>query len=393
MEYFSDPYKKYYEKLKEITSVISDSEEISSKISESSKIITNIKSSLSNSGWKELGIDTLSNKTIPSLINNIQILEKNIEGVLKAVCNKAINELLPELEKLKTDAEKYDDVQKELDNLVVPVRYDKDNEETSLYREYINKKTELTKTLNDLSIKCNEYRKNCDRIVTEIKSLDGKITEFPKVSISTSTGNNTQIEVIDGEANGTMYKVKINGTEFLVANTKTNLFEYETYVQKIGAYQNAGYMGSRCDLLSQQIAVDLLKGTMTRKAIYGDSTSGVAMRIQNSVRSQSKEEVMKYMYEEVSNGRPVVIQVTQKRSNEGLRHFVTMVGYDSSVKSYKDLTPDKILVMDCVDGKVQKLSDRNRQLFNQSGNGYLATGASKDFLAKEVMKTNTKTNA
>ena len=38
-------------------------------------------------------------------------------------------------------------------------------------------------------------------------------------------------------------------------------------------------------------------------------------------------------YDELNKGNPVVLQVTQKRSNEGLRHFVTVVGYSSNVTS------------------------------------------------------------
>jgi hypothetical protein len=57
-----------------------------------------------------------------------------------------------------------------------------------------------------------------------------------------------------------------------------------------------------------------------------------------------------------------------------------MVGYTSDVKSAADLTPDKILVLDCVDGKVQTLSERNRKLFNQGGT-YQALGPTEKFLA------------
>ena len=138
---------------------------------------------------------------------------------------------------------------------------------------------------------------------------------------------------------------------------------------------------------------------MTRKSDYASSSSSPATRMNNQVRSQNADDILKYVYQEVSSGRPVALQVTQRRSNEGLRHFVTVVGFDASVKSYKDLTPDKILVLDCVDGKVQTLSGQertdgkghNRQLFNQGGKGYYALGATQTFLAKEVYKTSTAT--
>ena len=64
----------------------------------------------------------------------------------------------------------------------------------------------------------------------------------------------------------------------------------------------------------------------------------------------------------------------------------------SILKSYKDLTPDNILVLDCVDGKVQTLGQsrasggHERRLFAQGGN-YFARGASDNFLSKEVYTT------
>lgn len=393
MESFTDPYKKFYETLKNVTFIAQESETVATKISDSSKLISSLKSALSDSGWKELGIETLSNTTIPNLITNIATLESNIETVLKVACTKAVNELLPELEKLKTESENFDSINSEIENLVVPVSYDKDNEETAAYREYMNKKIELTRKLEESRVKREEYKRNCDTMISTIKALDGNIKDFPKKVSTSKNSDSTTVSIVDGSENGKLIKVNFNGTEFYVVNTKNNVFDYEKYVQKIGAYQNAGYMGSRCDLLSQQIAVDLLKGTNTSKSIYADSVSGVAMRITHSVRSQNKDDVLKFLYQEVNNGRPVVLQVTQKRSNEGLRHFVTVVGFDSTVSSYKDLTPEKILVMDCVDGKVQTLSARNRNLFNQGGKGYLATGATQEFLAKEVYKTKNTANA
>lgn len=109
-----------------------------------------------------------------------------------------------------------------------------------------------------------------------------------------------------------------------------------------------------------------------------------ATRINEKVRSQSKDEVLSYVYNEIQEGHPVVLQVTQKRSNEGLRHLVTVVGFKENVTSYSQLTSENILVLDNVDGKIQTLSERNRELYNQGGNGYYALGPTENFLAKEV---------
>ena len=64
--------------------------------------------------------------------------------------------------------------------------------------------------------------------------------------------------------------------------------------------------------------------------------------------------------------------------------MVTVVGFKEAVNSYSQLNSENILVLDNVDGKIQTLSERNRDLYNQGGNGYYALGPTENFLAKEV---------
>ena len=378
MSYFVDPYKKYYETLKSKTSITSECGNITSSISESSTSLSNLKTLLSSSTWKEMGIEELATATIPNLSKNVQTLQENFETCLKKAVDDAINKLLPETEKLKNESEKYDDIKSKLDSLVEP------DSKSKNYQSYLDEKNKLESELNESRMKCEEYKRNCDTIASAIKSLNGSVKNFEKATVTSSSKNNPEITIIDGSTTGKLYKVNYNGTEFYVANTKNNLFNYQNYVLKNGIYQNAGFLGGQCNLLSQNYAVDLMRGTNTPKSIFGTSSAAPATRINKQVRSQNIDDILMYMYSEINNGRPIALQVTQKRSNEGLRHFVTVVGFDASVKSYKDLTPDKILVMDCVDGKVQRLSDRNRSLFNQGGKGYYALGATDVFLAKEV---------
>ena len=57
--------------------------------------------------------------------------------------------------------------------------------------------------------------------------------------------------------------------------------------------------------------------------------------------------------------------------------------HNKEVTDFSQLTPENILVLDNVDGKIQTLSERNRELYN-NGNGYQALGATNLFLAQEV---------
>lgn len=181
--------------------------------------------------------------------------------------------------------------------------------------------------------------------------------------------------------NGHLLEYTYNGQTFFIANTKISLDDYVAYVQKNKLYQNAGLLGGECMILSQYYAVDLLRGTYTSKNKMANLEGAPATRIKESSNSGNVNDILNYMYNELNEGNPVVLQVSQRK--KGCRHLVTVVGYSSDVKSAADLTPDKILVLDCVDGKIQTLSERNRTIYNQ-GRGYLAYGPTEKFKNKEV---------
>ena len=402
--YFVDPYKKYYDTLNSAGNMVGILENASTKLKEASDSLTNISSMVSDSTWSELGVSQLSSSLIPSIQDNHDTVKKNLNGTLSKMAGLAMNTLLPEVTKLKEEDENYEKIKAELDSLSAPEQFDSDGNTTSAYNEYVSKKNNLTTKLEESKKKCEEYKKNCDSCASNIKSLDSNVEEFKVQTASdTQSGTNTlntdlTSGVTIGEAveGGKMLKVTINGKEYYVANTKINCLDYEQYVQKNGLHQNAGLLSGECMLLSQYYAVDMLRGTHTTKATMAKAGGGCALRMADYVKSPDQEPVLKYIYDEALAGRPTVLQVTQVRSYQGLRHLVTVVGFDSSVKSYKDLTPDKILVLDCVDGKIQTLGQSRsegghaRKLYNQGGN-YFARGATQEFLAKEVYKTGTAT--
>ena len=169
--------------------------------------------------------------------------------------------------------------------------------------------------------------------------------------------------------------------EFYIVNTKIPVKDYEAYIQQNRLYQNAGLLGSECMLLSQYYASDMLSGSKSSKQKMLGRSGAPAVKMNEGCTSLTEDAVLEYVYREVNEGNPVVLQVTQKQTaSKGWRHLVTVVGYDKSVKSAADLTPDKILVLDCVDGKVQRLSERNRKLYNQNKK-YLAYGPTEKFKA------------
>ena len=375
MEFFIDPYKKYYDVLNEASDICSVSDSMISTVEESKQMISNFIQSANTSDWNEMGIKEMQESLIPNIKNNIDILKENINNALSAASKKAINELLTELKNLKTEDENYKNILTSLNNLVVPVST------SSSYESYLKNKANLDGLLNESQGKCISYKTKCDSLIQDIKNLANEIVKAQEPQQISSGDSN--VSIVDYGANGDMLKVMIDAEEAYFVNTAINVFDYEQYILKNGIYQATGFKSDSCNLLSQNYAVDLLRGSYTNKSVFASSAVAPAVRMNNQVLSDNEDDILEYVYSEVTQGRPVPIQVTQKRTNEGLRHFVTVVGFKGKVNSYRDLTPDNMYVMDCYDGHVQLLSERNRRLYNQ-GKGYYALGATQEFLNKEV---------
>ena len=253
-----------------------------------------------------------------------------------------------------------------------------------------------SEALTGLDSDCTTIISNLGSMSSYLISTSGTYQNADQEANATITGGDTSLLTgLATSANsqnvlssGTMYNYNYNGQNFNVANTKINVDDYAAYIQKNKMYQNAGFLGSQCMLLSQYYASDMLRGEYTSKDTMANHGGSPAVKMNERAISESEEPVKEYMYNELSQGHPVVLQVTQKRSNEGLRHLVTAVGYSSSVNSYQDLTPENILVLDCVDGKVQTLNERNRKLYNQGGK-YQSLGPTEKFLASITPVGNT----
>ena len=380
--YFINPYKNYYEKLNTNTNIINECNNLISSATTSQQIIDSLNSKLVDSRWKELGYQELVSNSIPGISTEIQTIMNNLTDGLLSVCTISINELLPLLIKLKEEDEKFEGLKCDLANLKAPARYEKKGNETQSYRDYISQESSLKSAINDSEKLCIQYQKEIDNIVNNIKSLDSSIQETNTSAYATTSTSG--ISVVSTSNLDNLVKINYNGINYNVVNTKIPVVEYSEYVQKNRMYQNAGALGGQCMIASQIYARDLLRGTYSSKEDFINMKGSPATRINEKVRSQSKDEVLSYVYNEIQEGHPVVLQVTQKRSNEGLRHLVTVVGFKENVTSYSQLTSENILVLDNVDGKIQTLSERNRELYNQGGNGYYALGPTENFLAKEV---------
>lgn len=381
--YFVNPYKEYFEKLNTCTTIINECNNLISSTSISQQIIDNLNSKLKSSNWQELGYQELVSSSIPGISAEIQTIIDNLTDGLLSVCTISINELLPIVSKLKEEDEKHEELKNELANLTIPQRYDKKGNETQNYKNYVSRKASLNSLINNSKNLCEQYQNEANDLVSKIKNLDSSIKQS-NISDYISDDLTSNISIVSTSNLDNLLTINYNGTNYNIVDTKIPVVEYSNYIQKNKMYQNAGALGGQCMIASQIYARDLLRGTYTSKEDFVNMEGSPATRINEKVCSQNKDEVLQYVYNEIQEGHPVVLQVTQKRSNEGLRHLVTVVGFKEGVNSYSQLNSENILVLDNVDGKIQTLSERNRDLYNQGGNGYYALGPAENFLAKEV---------
>lgn len=204
---------------------------------------------------------------------------------------------------------------------------------------------------------------------------------------------------------GKMRQIYYRGKLYDVAETKVNCLEYEDWVQETKSIQiGPKYIcTSHCMALAQIYVHDMMSGNKTTAETIRDGLDwSPAIRIgRKKTDPDNVDTIKKFIYDELSAGRQVVVQATQVESytGAGKRHVVAAIGYSSDVDSWEDINPDTLLVLDCNDGRIQTLGQKKvskmdgknevilvpgheRDFFN---NGlYMASGASHDFLSKVV---------
>lgn len=403
MKYFVDPYKKYYEKLSGLGNIASQASSISSSIESPKSTISNLSSSVDDSKWSEMGITELKTNVLPSLLQNHDTLANNINNTLVKIVSKATGELLPVLESLKTEDEKLDELNKELDTLLANPEYEVDSEgkpTSTLTEKYKNEVANKEKEIKKCEDKCKDLVQQANDIVSEIKALDSSVEDF-KVDISSASASSSgTTEAILGQSvkDGKMIEIEFNGRKFYIANTRINALEYQEYLQAVKMYQNAGFMDGQCGLLSQVYAVDMMRGTLTGRSLDAVKAQAAATRVGYGgagIAAENIEDLYEFLYNEAASGRVTTLNVTQRNTirtengYRGDRHVVTFIGFDSSVKGPEDLNPDTILVLDCVDGKIQTLSQARSEGGHERdvyafGGLYHAGAATEDFLVEEV---------
>ena len=159
------------------------------------------------------------------------------------------------------------------------------------------------------------------------------------------------------------------GKEYIIADTEIDPLEYARRVEgRVSQNANKDW-SDLCLSFSETHTIDMAKGKISsgqRAASYNDSAKFY------DFFGETKEETLAKIYEEIINGKPVVLQVNgtlnydeDGNRTSGTRHFVTVVGFKKGV-SQSSIQEEDLLIIDSWDGKLETM-DGEKSRFMTSG--------------------------
>ena len=156
------------------------------------------------------------------------------------------------------------------------------------------------------------------------------------------------------------------GSDWIVANTTFSVKDYANYAYQKGIRQdsNSGRYGDLCLAFSYVHASNMMTGSTADNA-----ESAFNWKYSGDFKdyfSNSKQQTLTTIYNEIVEGKPVVLQVNGNKEGTH-RHFVTVVGFNKNVNSAETIRESDLLIYDSWDGKIETM--------NTSSSRFMTTGA------------------
>ena len=160
------------------------------------------------------------------------------------------------------------------------------------------------------------------------------------------------------------YMLNILDGDWVVAKTNQDLLQYASYISSQGVRQNSdtSKYSDYCLAFSYVHAYDLYTGARDTAVDAGNYAHAGAF---HDYIDDDINKVLSVVYDEIMNGRPVVLQVNGNKKGTS-RHFVTVVGFKAGVTSADSLTQQDLLIIDSWDGKIERM-DTDTSRFMTTG--------------------------
>ncbi len=229
--------------------------------------------------------------------------------------------------------------------------------------------------ISDAEVKANELQEIANCINHNGIYQNGFCTKIAKPqkvgsdnnnSNNDNNGNTENITFSNEDLSGNMKIGTVSGQSYKMVNTKADVIKYAQHLQQKGVSQNSNtdlYSGY-CLGFSYTHAWGLYNGNGNYTAEDGKNYTGAGNF--RTYISDSERDILAKTYEELTNNRPVIIQVNGNKAGTS-RHFVTVVGFKESVKNANDITAEDLLIIDSWDAKLETMDTPSSR--------FLTTGA------------------
>ena len=166
----------------------------------------------------------------------------------------------------------------------------------------------------------------------------------------------------------------IDTSEYKLVSTKNDVVTFAKLVSSLNIAQNhPPTYPDYCLAFAYYHAYMLNNGTDLEKMNAPDGASYMHAAMFKGIVDDSKEVILRKIYEVINQGQPLVLQVNGNKKGTS-RHYVTVVGYKASVTSANSLTEQDLLIIDSYDGLLERM-DRDTSRFMISGHDTGRTGS------------------
>ncbi len=178
-----------------------------------------------------------------------------------------------------------------------------------------------------------------------------------------STSSNTQ--------SSTGSSTNVNGNDYYVIPTKTDLSTYSKYLKSNGVKQDANEAkwDNKCLSFSYTHAYGLYTNTTYTGEVAAAYTH---QKYFSSYKDNNKQNVLKAVYNEIVAGKPCILQVNG--DVEGTRrHFVTVVGFKKGVTSGDTIKETDLIIIDSWDADLEAMEGKGCRFMTngaQTNSGY-----------------------
>ena len=156
------------------------------------------------------------------------------------------------------------------------------------------------------------------------------------------------------KGNGTT-TINTLGEKWTVVKTPIGVVEYAKFLKSNQVCQNkdTSKYGSACLSFAYTHAWGLYCGN---RGVSAEKRSGGGNF--KTLIDDNKQYILNAVYLEIMAGRPCILHVNGNKQGTG-RHFVTCIGFKSSVQGGDTITEDDLLILDSWDAQIERMDQKN----------------------------------